>query len=140
MEVREVSVLTGQTSDVAQGRYHDHSNGARLKKKDSDLDLKVKAGGDAEGSGGEVRAMIEMTEMTSSKADDDEEEEEDLKGTYMLLCQNYTCKREQPSLILEVSISGVVVGGRGESQRYPQKICRYVPCIMCTTLVSWREI
>ena len=83
VEVREVSVLTGQTSDVAQGRYHDHSNGARLKKKDSDLDLKVKAGeGGGGGSGGEVRAMIEMTEMTSSKADDDEEEE-DLKGTYM---------------------------------------------------------
>ena len=82
VEVREVSVLTGQTSDVAQGRYHDHSNGATFKKKDSDLDLKVKAGGGAGGSGGEVRAMIEMTEMTSSKADDDEEEE-DLKGTYM---------------------------------------------------------
>lgn len=88
-------VLTGQTSDVAQGRYHHHSSGARLKK-DSDLDLKVKAGGGGEGeaggSGREVRAMIEMTEMTSSKADD--EEEEDLKGTCMhvhLLCQN--CER-----------------------------------------------
>jgi hypothetical protein len=81
VEVREVPVLTGQTSDVAQGRYHHHS-GTRLKKKDSDLDLKVKAGGRGggeAGSGGEVRAMIEMTEMASSKADD--EEEEDLKGT-----------------------------------------------------------
>ena len=79
-------VLTGQTSDVAQGRYHHHSEG-RLKKKDSDLDLKVKAGGGGgeAGSSGEVRAMIEMTEMTS-KADDDEEEEEDLKGTCTYIC------------------------------------------------------
>ena len=84
VEVREVPLLTGQTSDVAQGRYHRHSEG-RLKQRDSDVDLKVKAGGGEAGSGREMRAMIEMTEMTSKADADQDDDDEDLKGTCMCM-------------------------------------------------------
>ena len=87
VEIREVPVLAGQTSDVAQGRYHHHTEQGRLKKKESDLDLKVKAGGGGEvgSGGGEARAMIEMTEMTSKTVED---EEDDLKGTCTYIVQS----------------------------------------------------
>ena len=71
VEVREVPVLTGQTSDVSQGLYHLEG---RSRKKDTDLDLKMKVGGGEDDPG----AMIEMREMASSRAE--EEEEDSLKG------------------------------------------------------------
>ena len=82
VEIREVPLLIGQTSDVAQGRYHHEA--ARLKKKESDVDLKMKAaaGGGGGGGRGEGRAMIEMTEMTSKvDVEQEEDDDEDLKGT-----------------------------------------------------------
>lgn len=79
IEVRQVPVLTGQTlPDVLQGRYRSEG---RMKRKDSDLDLKVKQGSESTTADGRPdSAMIEMTEMTT-KPDAEDEEEESLKGT-----------------------------------------------------------
>ena len=75
VEVREVPVLTGQTSDVAQGLYHLDT---RHRKKESDLYLKVRAGGEPlSGREGDrpPSAMIEMTEMVGNMEEEEEGED-----------------------------------------------------------------
>ena len=79
VEVRQIPVLTGQTSDVSQGLYH--LEGHR-RKKNSDTDLSAKVGGGGRSSIGEERppsAMIEMTELVSRT----ETEDDSLKGKQM---------------------------------------------------------
>lgn len=69
-------VLTGQTSDVAQGLYHLDT---RHRKKESDLYLKVRAGGEPLSSREGDRppsAMIEMIEMVGNMEEEEEEGED----------------------------------------------------------------
>ena len=79
VEVREVPVLTGQSSDVAQGLYHLEG---RFRNKETDLDPKTKVGGADHVPGEDPSAMIEMREMASSRAEGEEEEEDSLKGRH----------------------------------------------------------
>ena len=68
-------VLTGQASDVAQGLYHLDT---RHRKKESDLYLKVRAGGEPLSSREGDRppsAMIEMTEMVRNMEEEEEGED-----------------------------------------------------------------